>query len=276
MDATFAQDCEVRAGGGMLPHAGVHRRRDEDGAAVRERRLGQHVVGQSVGEPCQRVRCERGDQQQVGALQVRVRVGGSFPARQRVEGLGGHEALGACRRHRQHVMPIPNEQAQHLARLVGGDAARDAEDDARHRHIVPFRPRRAASLRRRSAGAARREHRSGGVRSRVLVRDLALCNLFHRHRQVVLRARLDQRRRRRFEAHALTELMVIAVDLPCALRRHDHEGVARVDVLQQVIDARFDHRAPMVPVGAVPMTSSRSTMAVSTSVARCTSSFRTM
>jgi len=82
----------------------------------------------------------------------------------------------------------------------------------------------------------------------------------------------DERRRGILEAHALSELVVVVVDLPGALGRHDHEGVARVHVLQQGVDAGMDHRRPMVPASA----SSRSTIAASTSVARSTSSLRTM
>src|SRR3954447_17135664 len=50
----------------------------------------------------------------------------------------------------------------------------------------------------------------------VLVDDLALGGLLEGHRQVVLRARLDQRRRELVE-RPLTELVVVVVDLPRAL-----------------------------------------------------------
>ena len=51
----------------------------------------------------------------------------------------GDEPLGPARRDRRHVVPGVYEQAQELARLVGGDATRYAEEDARHGHIVPAR-----------------------------------------------------------------------------------------------------------------------------------------
>ena len=62
----------------------------------------------------------------------------------------------------------------------------------------------------------------------VVVLDLALGDFLQGHGQVVLRARLDERRRGFLEAHALTELVVVVVDLPRALRGDDDERVARV------------------------------------------------
>ena len=91
---------------------------------MRERGLGERVVGEAVGEPRHRVRRQRRDDEQVGALEVRIRVGGRGRARERVERLGGDEALGAARRQRQHVVAGPDEQADDLARLVGRDAHR--------------------------------------------------------------------------------------------------------------------------------------------------------
>ena len=105
----------------------------------------------------------------------------------------------------------------------------------------------------------------------VLVRDLALGDLFERHRQVVLRARLDQRRRQLVEADALAELVVVVVDLPGTLGGHDHERVARVDVLEQLVDARIDHWPDMVPAARAPARR----WPASSSTARSTSSFRT-
>ena len=58
----------------MRPHARVHRRRDEQRPAVRERRFGEDVVGEPVRELRERVRRARRDEQQVGARQVEVDV----------------------------------------------------------------------------------------------------------------------------------------------------------------------------------------------------------
>src|SRR6266702_7954369 len=66
----------------------------------------------------------------------------------------------------------------------------------------------------------------------VVVRQEPLRDLFHRHREVVLRAGLHKRRRIVVEG-ALTELMVVVVDLAGALGRDDDERVARVNVGEQ-------------------------------------------
>ena len=99
--------------------------------------LGQDVVGEPVGEPGHRVRGQGRDHDQVGALQVRVGIGGRRPARERVERLGRDEPLRPARRKRQDVVPGGDEQPDELTRLVGGDAAGDAEDDAGHGDILP-------------------------------------------------------------------------------------------------------------------------------------------
>ena len=142
LDAALAQRRRVRLRRRVRPHARVHRRRDQHRAAVRERSLGEDVVCEPVRELRQRVRRQRRDHEQVGPLQmwiwiVRVRIGGSGLAREREEGLGADEALGAPRRQRQHVVAGLDEQPHELAGLVGRDAAGDPEQDARHRLIVP-------------------------------------------------------------------------------------------------------------------------------------------
>src|SRR5687768_2197784 len=97
------------------------------------------------------------------------------------------------------------------------------------------------------------------------VPDLAVGDLFHRHRQVVLRAGLDERRRGLVEADALTELVVVVVDLPSSLRGDEHERVARaVYLVEQIVEAWVDHRPAMVPARAT----SHSTSATRAAVAR--------
>ena len=110
LHAARAQHLDVRLRRRVLPHAGVHRRRDEERPAVGERRLGEHVVGEPVRELRERVRRQRRDHERVGARQVRIEIVRRRPARERVEGLGGDEALGAGRDERQHVVPRPYEQ----------------------------------------------------------------------------------------------------------------------------------------------------------------------
>ena len=95
-DAARAQRLGVRPRRRVRPHARVHRRRDERRAAVRERRLGEDVVGEPVRELRERVRRARRDEQQVGARQVQIDVVGRRPARERAEGLRGDEPLGAA------------------------------------------------------------------------------------------------------------------------------------------------------------------------------------
>src|SRR5262245_66259233 len=103
--------------------------------------------------------------------------------------------------------------------------------------------------------------------------DLPACDFLHGHREVVLRAGLDQRGRSLFEAHALTELVVVVVDLAGALGCHEDERVARAaDLVEQVIESWVDHRRRMVPARS----SSHSTRAANAPVARSRSSFRTL
>src|SRR5919198_781212 len=102
----------------------------------------------------------------------------------------------------------------------------------------------------------------------VLVPELALGDLLERHREVVLRARLHERRREVVEG-ALAELVVVVVDLASPLRGDDHERVARVDVLEELIDTRMNHGPAMLPAAR----NSRFTIVSSSSTARCKSSF---
>src|ERR671919_3079730 len=83
---------------------------------------------------------------------------------------------------------------------------------------------------------------------RPLVRDLPAGDLFHRHGEVVLRAGLDQRRRRLVEADSLAQLVVVVVDLARALGGDDHERVAGTGgAVEQRVDTWIDHGRVMVP-----------------------------
>src|SRR6059058_371831 len=104
----------------------------------------------------------------------------------------------------------------------------------------------------------------------VLVAQLALGDLLQGHGQVVLRARLDERRRRLVE-RALAEHVVVVVDLARALGGDDHERVARVHVLEQLVDAGMDHGRAMVPAPS----SARRTISSTSLTARSSSSFTT-
>ena len=73
--ATRSQQLDRGLRGGVLPHADVHRRRDHEAAGQRQRRLGQHVVGQPVGQLRERVGgARRDDHHARGAGRVEVRV----------------------------------------------------------------------------------------------------------------------------------------------------------------------------------------------------------
>src|SRR6476619_6747494 len=103
--------------------------------------------------------------------------------------------------------------------------------------------------------------------------DLPACDFLHGHREVVLRAGLDQRGRSLFEAHALAELVVVVVDLAGALGCHEDERIARsADLFEQIVETWVDHGRAMVPARA----NSHSTRDASAAVARSRSSFRTM
>ena len=120
-----------------------------------ERRLGEEVVGEPVRQAGHRVSRQRRDDEQVGVGEVRVRVGRRFLARQRPERAGGDELLRPARDDRRHVVAGADEQPDELTRLVGGDAARHADENARHGHSVPA-PRRLRSLSYWPGGRRRR------------------------------------------------------------------------------------------------------------------------
>ncbi len=83
---------------GFIAGASEHR------PAVGERRLGEDVVGEPVGELRERVRGAGRDDEQVGAGQVLVEVLAGRPPRERLEGLGADEPLGAGRDERDHLV----------------------------------------------------------------------------------------------------------------------------------------------------------------------------
>src|ERR1700753_1979571 len=107
--------------------------------------------------------------------------------------------------------------------------------------------------------------RAGGV----LVDDLALGGLLEGHRQVVLRARLDERRRELVE-RPLTELVVVVVDLPRALGGDDHAGVERVHLVEQTGETRRNQGPAMLEAA-----SSAPTISARRAAARSRSSFST-
>jgi hypothetical protein len=116
----------------MRPHAVVHRRRDQQRPAVRERGLAEDVVGQAVRELGERVRGQRRDDEQVSLRQVRVRALVDGTVGERRKGLAGDEALGARRHERDHLVPGAHEAPSQFACFVSGDAAGHTEKNSGH------------------------------------------------------------------------------------------------------------------------------------------------
>ena len=121
LDPSLAQAGGVLLRGRVLPHADVHRRRGEHGAAEGEHRLREHAVGEAVRELRERVRRERGDHEQVRLDEVRIEVARHLLPRESLERLRGDERLRLGSQKRRDVMPVPDQQTAELARLVGGD-----------------------------------------------------------------------------------------------------------------------------------------------------------
>src|SRR5919197_3600100 len=94
----------------------------------------------------------------------------------------------------------------------------------------------------------------------VLVLDLARGDLLERDRQVVLRSRLDHRRRELVE-RPLTEVVVVRVDLTRALGGDEDRRVVGVDVVEQLVDAGTNHGSSVprtIAASASTASSSRS------------------
>src|SRR5581483_12260032 len=89
------------------------------------------------------------------------------------------------RLHHPDAVASLDGQPRRLQRLVGGDTAAYAEEQSGYR-LLPFAARQAG----------RAPHRS---RLPVVVLELALSDLLQGDRQVVLRARVDHRRRKLVE-----------------------------------------------------------------------------
>src|SRR6266498_3053654 len=153
-------------------------------------------------------------------------------------------------------------------RPAGSPALPDCSPTKAEANDLSNTPRHAREARLRSTRPKCSHFGRSALALLVRVLELALGNLFQRHRQVVLGARLDEWRREVVE-RALAQLVVVVVDLPGALRRDDDKRVARVDLFHELIDAGMDHRPDMVAARS----SSRSTMAASRSAARSRSSF---
>ena len=136
--AALAQGRDVRLGGGVLPHLGVHRGREHDRAPGGEQGVGEQVVGQAVRGLGQQVGGRRRDHDQVGRLadpdvrdlvDVLPHLGGDRLAGQRRPGRGAHEVQRRSGGYDGDVVAGLGEPAQQLRGLVGRDASGDPEDD---------------------------------------------------------------------------------------------------------------------------------------------------
>jgi hypothetical protein len=116
----------------VLPHAHVHCRRDKDWAAERDHRLREDVVCEAVCELRERVRRKRRDHEQIGVHEVRIEVARRLAPREGLEGVRRDEALRVGREEGRDLVTRLHEQPDELARLVGRDAACDADQNASH------------------------------------------------------------------------------------------------------------------------------------------------
>ena len=99
---------------------------------MRERGLGEDVVGDALRELGERVRGAGRDDEEVGVPEMWIRIVAGRAARERVERLGGDELLSAARDERNHVVSGLDEQARELTCLVSGNTAGYAKEDASH------------------------------------------------------------------------------------------------------------------------------------------------
>ena len=127
----------------VVVHVGVHGRRDEYGRTRRQRQRGQEVAGQPVCQPGNGVGRGRGDEQQrglgrerdvldVGVGAGRPLAGDHSPLGNRLEREGPDEARRGTRHHDGDLVPGLLQLAHHFDRLVGADAAADADRHEGH------------------------------------------------------------------------------------------------------------------------------------------------
>jgi hypothetical protein len=104
---------------------------------VCERRLAEHVVRVPVRELGKRVRRARCDDEQVGAIEMRIRVVALRTPREGEERLARDEPLSRPRRQRHDLVSVLDEEPNQLARLVGRNPPGDPQKDLCHARILP-------------------------------------------------------------------------------------------------------------------------------------------
>ena len=139
-DAPVEQGQHVRPRRRRLPHPAVHRRCEHQRRRRREAQGGEEVVGEAVGEPGQHAGGGGRDEHEIrppgeldvshpglGLLveQIAVhRIGGEG-----LEGQRSHELARGGGHHDPHLEAPVVQSSNEVGRLVGRDAARDAQHD---------------------------------------------------------------------------------------------------------------------------------------------------
>jgi hypothetical protein len=130
----------VGAGGRVLPHLGVHRRREDHGTAGCQEGAGEQVSREPVRGLGEQIGGGGRDDDQIGPLpdadvrhlvHVVPHLAGHPVAREGRPGGLPDEAQRLTRGHDAYVMARLGEQAEQLTRLVGGDAPAHPEDHPR-------------------------------------------------------------------------------------------------------------------------------------------------
>ena len=102
-----------------------------------KRRLGNEIVGRSVGKLRERVGRQRRNDEQVGTCEMDVEVLPRRPPSQGRKGLSADEPLGPRRDQRDNLVPALDEEPNQLAGLVGGNSHGNPHKNASHKPILP-------------------------------------------------------------------------------------------------------------------------------------------
>ena len=145
--AVAAQGRDVALGGGVQPHAQVHRRRDQRALVGRQQRRRREIVGEAERHVGDEVGGRRRDDQEVGlARELDVaharlfrrgeQVGADRLAAERLGRKGRDEPLGRGGHGDAHRRAAFAQAANQVERLVGRDAAANDQQDAGARECL--------------------------------------------------------------------------------------------------------------------------------------------
>ena len=147
--ARIAQPGDVALRGAMMPHAHVHRRHGKHRLVGGEDQRGGEIIGDAGGHLGHQVRRGGADDYQIGrtaeldmadlrlVLQIPQR-GVDLTAGKRGKAHRRDELRAAFRQHARDLRPALADETDKLARLVGGDAAADDQQDTRRNHAAVF------------------------------------------------------------------------------------------------------------------------------------------